>query len=196
MAYPNDIDTFDERATDDLIPAEDYNGQNDSIIAIETELGALPKGAKADVKTRLDDVDTAIGGKLDNDGDTITGDFRLDSGGGNSPKVYLDNTGTNNKCYLFAEAGNVRIRTNSWITFQDTNEVDSVQIQAAGLLVARKGLRVNGAMLESTEDIKITAAHDYYNTSPGRGLVLKTPDGTKSYKITVDNAGAIVSTLV
>lgn len=60
MAYPNDIDSFPTRATDDLIPPEDYNGQNSSIIAIETELGTLPKGSHADVKTRLNSIDAGI----------------------------------------------------------------------------------------------------------------------------------------
>lgn len=55
MAYPNDIDSFDTRNTDDYIPPDDYNGQNDSIVAIETELGTLPKGSYGNVKDRLDD---------------------------------------------------------------------------------------------------------------------------------------------
>lgn len=40
--------------------AEDANNMAAEIVAIETELGTNPKGAKADVKTRLNDVDTAI----------------------------------------------------------------------------------------------------------------------------------------
>jgi len=41
--------------------AEDVTFLDGEVVAIETELGANPKGAKADVKTRLDDVDSAIG---------------------------------------------------------------------------------------------------------------------------------------
>jgi len=44
--------------------SEDVVYDDNEIVAIETELGTNPKGAKADVKTRLDDVDTAITGKL------------------------------------------------------------------------------------------------------------------------------------
>lgn len=44
--------------------AEDVVKDDDEIVAVETELGTNPKGAKADVKTRLDDVDTAIAGKI------------------------------------------------------------------------------------------------------------------------------------
>jgi len=46
------------------IYAEDKTKPDAEIVAIETELGTNPKGTKADVKTRLDDVDTAIGGKI------------------------------------------------------------------------------------------------------------------------------------
>jgi len=42
---------------------EDADDIENEIIALETELGTNPKGAKTDVKTRLDDVDTAIGEK-------------------------------------------------------------------------------------------------------------------------------------
>jgi len=30
----------------------------------------------------------------------------------------------------------------------------------------------------------------------GKGIILTTPDGTKQYKITVDDTGALISTLV
>lgn len=45
-----------------VIFVEDVSKLDDEVVAIETELGANPKGAKADVKTRLDDVDQAIAG--------------------------------------------------------------------------------------------------------------------------------------
>ena len=40
--------------------AEDLEKGDDEIIAIETELGANPKGAKADVAARLDDFEARI----------------------------------------------------------------------------------------------------------------------------------------
>ena len=46
-----------------VIFVEDLSNLDAEVVAIETELGTNPKGAKADVKTRLDDVDTAIGTK-------------------------------------------------------------------------------------------------------------------------------------
>ena len=45
--------------------AEDITKLDDEVVAVETELGANPKGAKANVVTRLDDVDTAIAAKQD-----------------------------------------------------------------------------------------------------------------------------------
>lgn len=57
---------------DTTLFAEDVVNDDNEIVAIETELGANPKGAKADVKTRLDDVDTAIGTKISK---TIAGEL-------------------------------------------------------------------------------------------------------------------------
>src|SRR3989304_5257102 len=50
-----------DAAKETVLFAEDVVKDDDEIVAIETELGTNPKGAKADVKTRLDDVDTALG---------------------------------------------------------------------------------------------------------------------------------------
>ncbi len=44
--------TYDATKTK-IIYAEDFNKDRDETVAIETELGTLPKGADADVKTRL-----------------------------------------------------------------------------------------------------------------------------------------------
>jgi len=57
---------------DTTLFAEDVTKDDDEIVAIETELGTNPKGAKADVKTRLNDVDTAIGTKISK---TIAGEL-------------------------------------------------------------------------------------------------------------------------
>ena len=47
--------------------AEDITKLDDEVVAVETELGANPKGAKANVVTRLDDVDTAIANRYTKD---------------------------------------------------------------------------------------------------------------------------------
>jgi len=61
-----------EAAEKTTLFAEDVVKDDDEIVAVETELGTNPKGAKADVKTRLDDVDTAIGTKISK---TIAGEL-------------------------------------------------------------------------------------------------------------------------
>jgi hypothetical protein len=62
--YPASIDNFFNPAGTATLASPDHAGQhtdiNDAVEAIETELGTLPKGSKASVKVRLDDVDTAI----------------------------------------------------------------------------------------------------------------------------------------
>ena len=62
--YPTSIDNFVNPAGTATLASPDHAGQhtdiNDAVEAIETELGTSPKGSKASVKARLDDVDTAI----------------------------------------------------------------------------------------------------------------------------------------
>jgi hypothetical protein len=45
--------------------ADDITNVDVEVVAIETELGTNPKGSKSDVKTRLDDIDTALASKAD-----------------------------------------------------------------------------------------------------------------------------------
>jgi hypothetical protein len=53
--------------------AEDIQNSDDEIVAIETELGTLPKGGYSDVKTRLDNADlSAIVFIIDGGGSAIT----------------------------------------------------------------------------------------------------------------------------
>lgn len=66
--YPGAVDNFvNPTAVDNLNTAtkihhEQHTNVNDAVRAIELELGTNPKGAKTDVKTRLNDIDTALGG--------------------------------------------------------------------------------------------------------------------------------------
>ena len=69
-SYPNALDNFtNPTSTDTLnsatVPhADQHANANDAIEAIEGELGTNPKGAKATVKARLDDVDTSVSNKV------------------------------------------------------------------------------------------------------------------------------------
>lgn len=88
--YPNSIVTLPTVEGRDLsqgklgdnVKAEDQNKGWREIEAIETELGTLPKGSFADVKTRLNDVDSKIDSvlKLTFFGKIITGSFVVTSG--------------------------------------------------------------------------------------------------------------------
>ena len=54
MAYPDSVDSFTTKTDNiDIVEASHVNSLQTSIVAIETELGTLPKGGYADVKTRL-----------------------------------------------------------------------------------------------------------------------------------------------
>jgi len=69
-SYPSGIDNFTNPTSTDTLDsatvphATQHANANDAIEAIEAELGTNPKGAKATVKARLDDVDTSITGKV------------------------------------------------------------------------------------------------------------------------------------
>lgn len=45
-------------------------------------------------------------------------------------------------------------------------------------------------------DSSFNTGGDLTCRTPGKGLVLTTPDGTKQYKVTISNAGALTITLV
>jgi hypothetical protein len=72
--YPTALDTN----ANPLVPSDTVaeivdNSPNAAIVAIETELGTLPKGTKASVKVRLNDVDTSIGTLNTDVGTLMTG---------------------------------------------------------------------------------------------------------------------------
>lgn len=64
MAYPTSLDSIATGKTDDTTSATDHPAHHNSLAtainSIETELGTLPKGASADVKTRLNGVDASL----------------------------------------------------------------------------------------------------------------------------------------
>jgi hypothetical protein len=87
MTYPNSIDTFREVTAytggpvvdDNKLKAGDQNNMADTLEGVQNALGTNPEGAKTDVKTRLNDVDTAITGKVAKAGDTMSGDLQVNA---------------------------------------------------------------------------------------------------------------------
>ena len=195
MAYPDGIDTFPPRVTDDPIPVEDYDNQNDSIVAIETELGALPKGAKADVKTRLNDVDTAIDGKVAKAGDTMSGNLTLDDGTADSPDIIFKNTTDPSSNKIFGDGAKLRLESDSGIVLGTSSTLIMEVRGGLSKVNFAKPIDMNSQAISGVGGITISGANHFINNTAGKGLIMRTPDGTKRYIITVDNAGGLVSTL-
>ncbi len=199
MAYPNDIDSFPVRVADDTIPVADYDNQNDSIIAIETELGTLPKGGAASVKARLDTMQTSIDeipNKVDISGDTMTGNLTLDNSTTSSPRVILKNNSAGTDNFVYSAGNSLKLTGRQSVHIGNGSNDDALSVGADGKIYT-EGSLVCLSTADFRENVSITvAAKDYINTGVGRGLIVKTPDGTKSYRISVDNSGNIISTLI
>jgi len=103
--YPNSLDNFTNPTSASPINSPSHSEQhanaNDAIEAIEGELGTSPKGAKATVKARLDDVDTAIATKAPIASPTFTGTVTIPSGSAITGVPYLAtaNTFTGNNTF-------------------------------------------------------------------------------------------------
>lgn len=61
---------------------------------------------------------------------------------------------------------------------------------------AELGSSTNKTIVRSSANVELTDNFDYETTGAGKGIVVKTPDGTKRYRIAVDNAGAVTTTLL
>jgi len=96
--YPNSLDNFTNPTSASPINSPSHSEQhanaNDAIEAIEGELGTNPKGAKATVKARLDDVDTAIATKAPIASPTFTGTVTIPSGSAITGVPYLATANT------------------------------------------------------------------------------------------------------
>jgi len=96
--YPNSLDNFTNPTSSSPINSPSHSEQhanaNDAIEAIEGELGTNPKGAKATVKARLDDVDTAIATKAPIASPTFTGTVTIPAGSAITGVPYLATANT------------------------------------------------------------------------------------------------------
>ncbi|WP_299119589.1 hypothetical protein [uncultured Tenacibaculum sp.] len=54
----------------------------------------------------------------------------------------------------------------------------------------------NQVVLGSAATEEVTTAKDYKSTGSGYGVILKTPDGSKDFRISIDNSGNVVTTQV
>ena len=96
--YPGSLDNFTNPTSASPINspshADQHSNANDAIEAIEGELGTNPKGAKATVKARLDDVDTSIATKAPIASPTFTGTVTIPSGSAIDGVPYLATANT------------------------------------------------------------------------------------------------------
>jgi hypothetical protein len=91
-------------------------------------------------------------------------------------------------------------------TTENTNSTNSVFIgngaqtlgdnQANQIVIGSTaiGLGSNTAKIGNTSITKVATNGDFETLDAGDGLILKTPDGTKRYKITINNSGQIIAT--
>jgi len=97
-SYPGSLDNFTNPTSTSPINspshADQHSNANDAIEAIEGELGTNPKGAKATVKARLDDVDTAIALKAPIASPTFTGTVTIPAGSAITGVPYLATANT------------------------------------------------------------------------------------------------------
>nr|BFF36168.1 hypothetical protein BACT7_10300 [Tenacibaculum mesophilum] len=59
-----------------------------------------------------------------------------------------------------------------------------------------KASKSNQVVLGGPGTQEVTTQGDYVSTMPSRGMVLTTPDGTKQYRISIDDSGNIITTLI
>ncbi|PKH50009.1 hypothetical protein CXF68_04505 [Tenacibaculum sp. Bg11-29] len=59
-----------------------------------------------------------------------------------------------------------------------------------------KPTKSNQVVLGDDNIIEVTTTGDYISTNAGKGVILKTPDGAKDYRVSIDNSGNIVTTQI
>ena len=68
-------------------------------------------------------------------------------------------------------------------------------IKGDSLLISPSDTKTKGSNNFDANNNRVDSAVQFRNTAAGEGLVLKTPDGTKLYKISVGNDGIVTTTL-
>jgi len=211
MAYPEDKETFiTNRETGDEIIADDHNLPADFLNRLQETLGYGADFMKVLSNILIGD-DNKI--YLSNDKNTY---IQYDSGEDriniyhNSEKIaYIYYNETFTTPYI-ASTGNIRLdgqlyfaggreivfnsEFNSKINYDNTDDEIINSINGIPVLeIAEDEIRAL-KIINASEEIKTT--DNFKNETAGNGIILKTPDGTKEYIISVDNSGNVISTLV
>lgn len=95
MAYPTTIDSLTTTHADgvqEIIHASDVNALATAVVAIETELGTLPKGGSTDVKTRIAATETVANAAVPKSTVTTAGDLIYATGNAAVTRLGIGNT--------------------------------------------------------------------------------------------------------
>ena len=206
MAYPDDKETFRRVVNQDL-PAEpgnvvDENDQNlpaDFLERLQDTLGYGIKMGYATVKAFFDYVVSQIAliaGKANKTGDTFSGNVHLNNEGAISPRLYLQESGYPNKEYIYSENGAIKIYFRERLECRSTEDIPSKFYLSRDALELNVKITLWNNEIEKAGNITLGTTFDFINTGLGRGIIVKTPDGTKSFRISVDNAGNVITAQV
>jgi len=210
MAYPSSIDGFRTVVEDDKLLVGDQNNMGDALTIVEETLGTNPQGSESNVKDRLVAIEVnsdAVPDKLDKAGGSMTGTLTMTTDGATASKEIRFDTDTDiNKNKIFVTGSRLQLDTNFGVKIRDGAVtgaiIDSSGIDTDGNVESKGTIIGNTINARTTPEVSLLAGlsmsglSEYIHTIAGKGLVLKTPDGTKNYRISIDNSGNVITTLI
>lgn len=204
MAYPDDKDTF-RRVTGyvggDVVDANklkegDQNNMAGWLESLQDIFGYSIKMGYATVKAFFDWVVTTLGQRVDIAGDEMSGDLLMKKVTGVSPYVKFENSATTAVSRIIADGGVLEIYGDNAIRLKRAQGAATLLTLDNNLLSSNKPLAMGNNYIKDCANIEIDTAGDFENKVAGRGMICRTPDNTKSYRVSVDNAGNVISTLL
>lgn len=198
MGYPDNKETWERVETDELIVKEHKNNWSIFLEGLQDTLGLGIKLGYGTVKLLLDYLKSKadlVDGKVAKAGDTMTGDLTLDKSDVVSPKVIFKTTGfPAGQTGIFAE-------DDSQLTIKGAEVVRmfSGAIHVFGfepdVVYCLKKMSMQGQEIVEVKYIDIDEAGYIDMATVGSYIKMQTPDGTKNYNISIDNAGNVITTL-
>lgn len=206
MAYPDDKETF-RRVVNQELPAipgdtvdeDDQNLPASFLERLQDTLGYGIKMGYASMKAFFDYVVsqiTLIAGKVNKAGDTMTGDLILEKPLGQFAYLKFLITGYAIKCYFKADLNNITTYYYANCTFFSSLSNDQILHLKSEEVHIYKLLNMNGEEIIGCNKITTYDIDGFTNAKKAGGMLVRTPDDTKNYRISVDNAGNVISTLV
>jgi len=204
MPYPDDKDTF--RRVEGYVGGDfqdvnklkegDQNNMAQWLEDLQDIFGYGIKMGYATVKAFFDWIVTTFGTKVDDTGDTMTGDLELEDSATSSPYLFFTNTSADKGSKIVADGGILEIFGYNGIRLKRTIDGGVKALIDQNYVSLYKPLVMNSQYIKDCANIEIDTAGDFENKVAGRGMICRTPDNTKSYRVSVDNAGNVISTLI